>query len=95
MGAVPGRVVAAVERDLTAFRRRSPEIADSALAAAALVLAERMDNPRNSATSVSMCARALKETMDRLRELLPPVQEADRLDDLASRRQKRLKKAAK
>ena len=87
-------VSGAVSRDLARVRRRDAEVAGSALAAAALVLAGELDDPGNSATSKSMCARALKETMDRLWELLPPVEEADRLDDLTSRRQTRLRRGA-
>jgi hypothetical protein len=45
-------VVAAVERDLA---KLPTELADAALAATALVLAEQLDG-KNSATSKSMCA---------------------------------------
>jgi len=83
-------VVAAVTRDLAAIRRRDPDLSQSALAASALVLAGELDDPENSATSKSMCARALTETMERLRDLLPPDTEADRLDDLSARRAERL-----
>lgn len=82
-------VVAAVERDISAIRRVDPILADSALAAAALVLAAELDDQENSATSKSMCARALREAMDRLRELAPAVSEIDRVDELSSRRGKR------
>lgn len=84
-------VVAAVERDLIAL---GPELADSSLAAAALALAKEIDSSGNSATSKSMCARALLETMDRLRALAPPQEAADKLDDLKQRRETRRKKAA-
>ena len=59
------------------------------LAMAALALAREIDSPTNSATSKSMCARSLLDTLDRLRELTPPAQEADGLDDLARRRMAR------
>ena len=63
-----------------------PLAARSGLAMAALALAREIDAPTNSATSKSMCARSLLDTLDRLRELTPPAQEADGLDDLARRR---------
>jgi hypothetical protein len=83
-------VTEGVKRDLAAW----PSMQDSALAATALALAAELDNPNNSATSKSMCARALTETMDRLRELAPPVKEADKLDELNGRRAKRKGKPA-
>lgn len=81
-----GAVTAAVERDLERLRARSPELADSALAASVVALARELDAPKNSATSKSMCARALIDALDRLRELAPPEREEDGLDELASRR---------
>lgn len=87
-------VVAAVKRDLVALRDLAPELADSALAASALVLAAELDAPGNSATSKSMCARALRENLDRLRELAPPVVEEDGVDQLSARRAARTGGAA-
>lgn len=85
----------AVKRDLKAVAKRDKELARSALAASALRLAEALDNPKNSATSKAMCAGRLLETLDRLRELVPPEQEKDALDDLQSRRAARLARSAK
>lgn len=79
-------VTAAVTRDLDAF---PDELANSALAASALALAREMDSP-NSATSKSMCAKALLETMDRLRSLAPVEEEADDLDELSRARRARI-----
>lgn len=62
----------------------------STLAASALALAREMDDPDNSATSKSMCARSLIETMERLLSLEPPKKENDRLDELSDLRTKRL-----
>lgn len=59
-----------------------------ALVASALALARELD-VRNSATSKSMCARALREAMDRLRELAPPVLKRDAVDELAAARKVR------
>ncbi len=83
-------VVDAVERDVEIIRQTDPELADSALAAAALAMAYELENPYNSATSKSMCERALLETLDRLRERLPEREGSDALDELASRRAARV-----
>lgn len=87
-------VVEAVERDLRALALLDAALAESALAAAALALARELDNPRNSATSKSMCARALTETLDRLRELAPEESKEDRLDELTARRAERIGRRA-
>lgn len=55
----------------------------------ALALAREIDG-ENSATSKSMCAGQLRDTLDRLRELTPADEEADALDELASRRDARV-----
>jgi hypothetical protein len=65
-------------------------VAGSALAASALVLAAELDSPGNSATAKSMCARALREALDRLRELVPVEGEEDELDGLRARRAARI-----
>lgn len=83
-------VVAAVKRDLTQIAIADKALATSGLAATALALAREMDKPENSATSKSMCAGQLRDTLARLRELAPVSEESDDLDDLARRREKRL-----
>jgi hypothetical protein len=83
---VPPVVEQAVLKDLEAF----PALKDGGLAAAALQMARELDDPSNSATSKSMCAKALTELMARIAELAPPVKEADRIDDIAERRRRRL-----
>jgi hypothetical protein len=87
-------VTAAVRHDLALLRVRAAELADSALAASALVLAEQLDAPKTSATSKSMCAKALREAMDRLFELAPPRKEEDGIDQLSARRAARRGRAA-
>ena len=84
-------VTEAVERDLERFGA----LKDGALAAAALAMARELDDVGNSATSKSMCARALRELLDRLAELAPPEREADQLDDLNEQRRKRLERQSK
>jgi DNA-binding IclR family transcriptional regulator len=83
-------VIEAAEREVEAIRKRDAALADSALAASAIALAYEIANPYNSATSKSMCAREMRDTLDRLRELAPEERKADDLDDLAARRAKRL-----
>jgi hypothetical protein len=85
LAAEPKTVLEAVERDLAEMDSRI----SAALAASARALARELDNKKNSATSKSMCARALIDTLDRLRELAPPKEENDQLDDLTARREAR------
>jgi hypothetical protein len=77
-------VVAAVRRDLAEVASVDPELARSGLAATALALAKQLDNP-NSATSMSMCANALRDTLAALRERVPTQQAADGVSGLAER----------
>ena len=85
-----GEVAQAVERDLA---KLPEDLATSGLAALCLALAREIDNP-NSATSKSMCARALLDAQIILRELTPTEEEQDDLDDLAARRSARLSRGA-
>jgi hypothetical protein len=86
-------VISAAMREVEALRERDAQLADSALAASAVALAYEIENPYNSATSKSMCARELRDTLDRLRELAPVKRREDSVDvirnDLAERRAKR------
>jgi hypothetical protein len=83
-------VVKAVEHDVKTLAKRAPDLAKSALAASALALAAEIDDPNNSATSKSMCARALIDTLDRMRDLAPDGDEKDKLDELSTRRAARI-----
>lgn len=80
-------VVDAVERELERLKNESAD------AAVALVLAEALDDPGNSATSKSLCAKALGETMQRLRAQAPK-EKHNRLDDLSARRAKRRRRSS-
>ena len=80
----------AVQRDIAAIARRDSSLASSALAATALSMARELDDKGNSATSKSMCAARLLDTLDRLRELAPEEETKDNLDDLSARRAARL-----
>jgi hypothetical protein len=86
-------VAAAVQRDIEALAKRDPKLASSGLAALALSLAGEMD-AKNSATSKSMCARALAETLEKLEAMAPPAPAADQVDQLAEQRAARRKKSA-
>lgn len=81
-------VVAAVRRDIDALAKRDRRLASSGLAALALSLAKEMD-AKNSATSKSMCARALAETLASLEALAPAAPIKDAVDEIAARRDKR------
>lgn len=85
----PAFLLDAVAGELDALRVRAPELADSALAGAARVLAYELSNPHNSATSKAACARELREALDRLRELAPAKPAADRLDEVTRKREDR------
>jgi hypothetical protein len=82
-------VAAAVERDLKDIAKRDPALAKSTLAMSALRMAREMDSAGNSATSKSMCARELRDTLDRLLELAPKEERGGELDDLRARRERR------
>lgn len=87
--AAPSRVIEATELELGRIRRRAEDLADSALAGSAVAMAREIEHPYNSATSKSMCAKELRETMGRLRELMPAVEERDEIDELRDRRVQR------
>lgn len=93
-GSADRSVTAGVQRDLEALAKSAPALATSGLALSALALAGEIDSPHNSATSKSMCARVLLDTLDHLRELAPEGQEADELDELSARRTARRQSAS-
>lgn len=66
-----------------------PDLASSPNAAAAMRLAEGLDNGRNSLTSQSMAAKAFQDLLAELRELAPAKKESDELDELSQRRGRR------
>jgi hypothetical protein len=82
----PKTVTEAVEKDLSAM---PANLSESGLALSAVELARQLDSD-SSATSKSMCARALHAALDRLRELAPPAREADAVDEITARRERRL-----
>jgi hypothetical protein len=87
------RRVGPVEKATKAEIAQMPErVRNGALAASALELARQMDAPDNSATSKSMCAKALFDVVTRLAEMAPPKREEDRIDELGARRANRRSK---
>lgn len=82
-------VVEAVGRELDAL---PGVLAEGALAASALALAEAIDAP-GSATSKAMVAKELRETMAALRALAPPKVERDRIDEVNQKREQRRRSA--
>lgn len=85
-------VVAGVRADIKRITVLAPDMAKSSLALSALALAALIDDPGNSATSRSMCARELRETLVALAAACPEVREADGVDELAGRRAARIAK---
>ncbi len=83
-----GDVTRAVERELEGLP--DERLRTSGLAASALSLARDLDASSTPASSRAMCARELREHLDRLRQLAPPEEKRDRLDDLARRRAERV-----
>jgi hypothetical protein len=79
-----GPVGRATARDLRALDARSAKA--EALAATALKLAAELDDLTIRSADLAACSRALRETLDRLRELAPPVRASDAIDDVAERR---------
>lgn len=88
-------LVEAVERDLERVRERDPDLAESSMAATALALARRIDDPGSSTTSISLAAGTLFAHMERLRELSPPAARSDSIDQLGKVREKRRREPRK
>ena len=84
-------VEAAVSREITALGSKAE---GSSLGETALSLARELDDDGNSATSKSMCAKAMVEVLRELRVLAPPKQEADGVTDLNARREARRARSA-
>lgn len=87
-------VLESLDQELAAIARVAPELAGSALAATAREMASQLDDPSNSATSKSMCARVLCDVLDQIRELTPDADDKDGLDELNARRTARLARGA-
>jgi argininosuccinate synthase len=90
-------VIQAVEHEIGALEERAAatgtEFRES-YAAVAVEMALQLEHPFNSATSKSMCAKALNETMDKLHALAPTEQSGDGVDELQKKRDTRRQAAA-
>jgi len=76
---------AAVGRDL---EKMNEDVRDSALAHLALAMADSLDHKPSA-----LMAHELRETLDRLRELSPPLPAEDDLDKLRQNRDHRRRSA--
>lgn len=83
-------LVEAVERDIG---KLPDDLRESALAELAKTLARELDSSSNSATSKSMNAKALLDTLDKLRELAPAEEKKGLVHDIRSARRGRLRAA--
>jgi hypothetical protein len=84
----------ATKADIALIAATDPRLAASGLAATALALSRELDAPSNSATSKSMCAKALMDALDQLRTLTPAEEDHDKVDDLAKQREARRARVA-
>jgi hypothetical protein len=89
----PTRVIDATLNGLAELAKRAPGIDESSIAATAVALAYEIDSPFNSATSKSLCAKQLRETMALLNDAAPE-KATDRLDELGAKRSARQQKLA-
>ena len=90
----PSRMLEAAEREIAVLREKSPDLADSALAAMVVAMAFEIEHPYNSATSKSACAKALQDALRELRELAPAEEAKDGVDEIAEQRARRRGSAA-
>lgn len=82
----PGDLERALRADL---ERWGPEVAGSALAAAAIDAARRLDERGVSAASASLMHGQYRQYLSDLRELAPSGEESDEIDELTEARRKR------
>jgi hypothetical protein len=82
----PTLMVDSIQRELD----KAPDaVALSPLAALSLSMGFEIAHPYNSATSKSMCAKALMDALRELRALAPAKRERDEVDELRTRRDER------
>ena len=73
-----------------AFLKEHPDVAETPEAAAALAAAELIDEPHNSATSKSMLLGRFLDSLEVLRLMSPDVLAVSPLDEIKSRRDRKL-----
>jgi hypothetical protein len=84
-------VVDGVKRDLAELPK---DLRESGLAEGALAIARVMDDFETSPAEMASCLRALHAALNRLRELAPPKEAKDGVDQIAERRAKRRARGA-
>lgn len=82
-----GPVERAVRRDLRAL---PPELNKGAIAASVLLLARELDSGEMSARDAGQVAREIRLAIVQMRELAPPGEKGDTVDELRLRRERRL-----
>jgi len=85
-----GPVERAVAAELKALGKRVDDAGPS-LPALAVALARKIDDPRTPAGPFADTAKELRDTLDRLRELVPPEAREDHIDQLEARAAKKLR----
>lgn len=85
-----GKISDAIRKEIPAEGFAGWGLGSEAISESALSLARALDNPKTSPNARAFCAKELRETLDRLRELAPSREQRDAIDDLADRRTKRL-----
>lgn len=83
-------VTDAVRKNIALLSEFDASVGESAEAALAVSLAERIDDASNSATSVSMNAGRLLDAMAAVRSLAPEVRKVNPLDEIRARRDRKL-----
>lgn len=78
-----------IEREIDEIRRLDPRLADGPYAEMALALADEMDGDRNKGMTKATVGTELRQTLNRLYELIPEDQEKDAVDELRTRREQR------
>lgn len=84
-------VVDGVEHDLKGL---SDDLRESALAQGALAVARVMDDFETEPAEMASCFRALQAALAQLRELAPPEEAKDGIDQLAEKRERRRSRSA-
>jgi hypothetical protein len=86
--------VKAVRAELRTLDERQPGIKDSALAAGAIAVAKRIDDPDTTAAAAASCLRALERAMTALHARAPDNRPAAPENELERRRAKRAARRA-
>ena len=83
----PTPTVAAVRAELVKLDKTVGGASKSAVAATAVALAKKLDDPETSASAAATCGRVMLGALEQLRAMAPPKdEEADGLDAIRNRR---------